>query len=201
MAQPTTITLMPTTSMEVEVEEEEEAEEEKVGLLSGCKVVEYLGPMMSSELLVKFPDNSAFDFDYSQSSLWSPLVPRFHRPLDMDVALLTPKNLTLEGVGFDELDAKSNEKKKKTKSSTVATPGFNVNLSVLKMKQHKKKKKNVVSPSRFSTTTPVMNCACVPFVPKGWNKMLKAASKHFKKKKKMKDPMSHVKLSKYLRSN
>ncbi|KZV31374.1 UDP-glucose flavonoid 3-O-glucosyltransferase 3-like [Dorcoceras hygrometricum] len=40
------------------------------------KVVEYLETSMSSELLSKFPDNSAFDFDYSQSSIWSPLLPR-----------------------------------------------------------------------------------------------------------------------------
>ncbi|CAL9144721.1 unnamed protein product [Musa hybrid cultivar] len=38
--------------------------------------VEYLEPTMSRELLGKFPDNSAFDFDYSQSGIWSPLLPR-----------------------------------------------------------------------------------------------------------------------------
>ena len=40
--------------------------------------VEYLEPSMSRELLGKFPDPSAFDFDYSQSGIWSPLnkVPR-----------------------------------------------------------------------------------------------------------------------------
>lgn len=36
-------------------------------------VVEYLGDSMSKDLLGKFPDYSAFDFDYSQSSIWSPL--------------------------------------------------------------------------------------------------------------------------------
>ncbi|GFP93388.1 hypothetical protein PHJA_001483200 [Phtheirospermum japonicum] len=30
---------------------------------------------MSKDLLSKFPDNSAFDFDYAQSSIWSPLLP------------------------------------------------------------------------------------------------------------------------------
>ncbi|KAL3535293.1 hypothetical protein ACH5RR_003754 [Cinchona calisaya] len=39
-------------------------------------VVEYLETSMSRDLLCKFPDNSAFDFDYSQSSLWSPLIHR-----------------------------------------------------------------------------------------------------------------------------
>jgi hypothetical protein len=38
--------------------------------------VEYLHPAMTHELLDKFPDSSAFDFDYSQSSIWSPLLPR-----------------------------------------------------------------------------------------------------------------------------
>jgi hypothetical protein len=40
--------------------------------------VEYLEQYMSRELLGKFPDSSAFDFDYSQSGIWSPLnkVPR-----------------------------------------------------------------------------------------------------------------------------
>lgn len=38
--------------------------------------VEYLDPSMSQELLGKFPDATAFDFDYSQSGIWSPLLPR-----------------------------------------------------------------------------------------------------------------------------
>ncbi|MQL74141.1 hypothetical protein Taro_006497 [Colocasia esculenta] len=37
--------------------------------------VEYLEPSMSRQLLCKFPDDSAFDFDYTQSGIWSPLVP------------------------------------------------------------------------------------------------------------------------------
>ncbi|PKA52564.1 hypothetical protein AXF42_Ash001545 [Apostasia shenzhenica] len=38
--------------------------------------VEYLAPCMAEELLCKFPDISAFGFDYSQSGIWSPLLPR-----------------------------------------------------------------------------------------------------------------------------
>lgn len=48
-------------------------------------VVEYLQSIMSKELLGKFPDNSAFDFDYTQSSIWSPLIQRQNgRGLDME---------------------------------------------------------------------------------------------------------------------
>ncbi|KAG8364542.1 hypothetical protein BUALT_Bualt18G0007900 [Buddleja alternifolia] len=47
--------------------------EEQLPLLM---VVEYLESSMARNLLGKFPDNSAFDFDYSQSSIWSPLLPR-----------------------------------------------------------------------------------------------------------------------------
>lgn len=49
-------------------------------------VVEYLQSIMSKELLGKFPDNSAFDFDYTQSSIWSPLIQcRKGQDLDMEV--------------------------------------------------------------------------------------------------------------------
>lgn len=43
-------------------------------------VVEYLESSMSNDLLYKFPDNSAFDFNYAQSSIWSPLLPRAAPP-------------------------------------------------------------------------------------------------------------------------
>ncbi|KAF5198499.1 hypothetical protein FRX31_011923 [Thalictrum thalictroides] len=38
--------------------------------------IEYLHESMSQQLLCKFPDQSAFDFDYTQSGIWSPLLPR-----------------------------------------------------------------------------------------------------------------------------
>ncbi|KAL1562338.1 hypothetical protein AAHA92_04928 [Salvia divinorum] len=44
-------------------------------------VVEYLGPSKSNDLLRKFPDNSALEtFNYAQSSIWSPLLPRTAPP-------------------------------------------------------------------------------------------------------------------------
>ncbi|KAK3000447.1 hypothetical protein RJ639_021110 [Escallonia herrerae] len=64
-------------------EEEEESEclmnySRAGGLAKTVMVVEYLESSMSRDLLGKFPDNSAFDFDYSQSSIWSPLIPRHY---------------------------------------------------------------------------------------------------------------------------
>ncbi|RLM74441.1 uncharacterized protein C2845_PM15G13530 [Panicum miliaceum] len=51
---------------------------EPVVVVERVVTVEYLEQSMSRELLGKFPDSSAFDFDYSQSGIWSPLnkVPR-----------------------------------------------------------------------------------------------------------------------------
>lgn len=41
-------------------------------------VIRYVDSTQSNSLLYKFPDYSDFGFDYSQSAIWSPLVPRFH---------------------------------------------------------------------------------------------------------------------------
>lgn len=48
--------------------------------------VEYLEPSMSEELLCKFPDASAFGFDYSRSGIWSPLVPHQQASFFSDVS-------------------------------------------------------------------------------------------------------------------
>lgn len=56
-------------------------------------VVEYLQSIMSKQLLGKFPDNSAFDFDYTQSSIWSPLIQR-RNDQDLDMELLS-KSLSM----------------------------------------------------------------------------------------------------------
>ncbi|KAJ8759775.1 hypothetical protein K2173_009876 [Erythroxylum novogranatense] len=176
----------------------DEEEEERASLILSCKVVEYLEPVMSKELLFKFPDNSAFDFDYSQSSIWSPLVPRVHCPMELELSSVTPRKLAFEvglELGSNNKGSRSGSKKGnsnfKKKIATSITSGLKFDLDVLKMKQHKKNK------FRVSEFSPPPGASCAPFAAKGWNKVLKAASKHFKKKRR-KDPASHVKLSNYL---
>ncbi|KAJ8641972.1 hypothetical protein MRB53_018666 [Persea americana] len=121
--------------------------------------VEYLEPSMSRDLLIKFPDNSAFDFDYEQSGIWSPLVPRTSLSLS---ALSAGKRKKFpygsEKILKDNL-GKLNKKFQKA----------------VRSKKKMGKKKSFVFPA-----TPVQG-ASAPV--KGWSKVLKAASKHFKKHK------------------
>ncbi|WCJ28116.1 hypothetical protein M5689_009825 [Euphorbia peplus] len=166
---------------------EEEEDEKQSLLVHTCKVIEYLEPLMSTELLFKFPDHSAFDFDYSQSSIWSPLVPRLHSPLDFD--LVTPRKLTF---GFGVHSDNNVTTSKKTRSGGVRGCSSFKNF---KLKKRMKGSKVIKAPE-FSPT-PIKG-GCAMFAAKGWNKVLKAASKHFKKKKK--DPTVNVRLSNYLRN-
>ncbi|KAK4581933.1 hypothetical protein RGQ29_025188 [Quercus rubra] len=139
------------------VEKEEEETERLV--MGTTKVVYYLEPLMSKELLCKFPDkSSAFNFDYTQSLIWSPLVPRAYSAMDLDsdfedLDFMTPTNRKISFGGVEESHLQHQEELKK----------LNINLNL-----------------------------------NAWTKALKAASKHFKKKKK-KDPTAHVKLSNNLR--
>ncbi|KAF8041601.1 hypothetical protein BT93_A0255 [Corymbia citriodora subsp. variegata] len=154
-------------------------DDEALGLLpdARCKVVEYLEPGVCRDLLHKFPDNSSLGFDYSQSSIWSPLLPRSHFPVDSG-CFATPRKLCF---GFGQERTATRKRKK-------------VNLSMSnKKKMMKKKKPAKVSDSSLTPT----DVACAPFARKGWDKVLKAATRHFKKKKR--DPTAHVKLSNYLK--
>ncbi|KAJ7964622.1 hypothetical protein O6P43_014408 [Quillaja saponaria] len=157
-------------------------------MMANTKVVEYLVPLMSKELLYKFPDNSAFDFDYSQSSIWSPLVTRAYCPIDLDLDLITPRKLTYE-MGL-ELNGENSLKKVGSKIKKKFT---NNGFHLLRKQQQQKKKK---MSSDLSPTPTRIKGTCNPIFVKGWNKVLKAASIQFKKRKMKKDPMVHVKLSK-----
>lgn len=95
-------------------------------------VIQHLHPTISNDLLCKFPDNSAFDFDYSQSSIWSPLVPRFH-----SLSCLNAKSPDLNRkLSFDKISLSSSIKKK------ICTFGLNLNAKLLKKKNKKMLKFN-----------------------------------------------------------
>ncbi|KAB1205166.1 hypothetical protein CJ030_MR7G022006 [Morella rubra] len=160
--------------------EEEKEGKESLVMVSTIKVVEYLEPSMSKELLCKFPDNSAFDFDYTQSSIWSPLVNRAYSPMDLDFDLdiIMPRKLSF-GMGLDMDFGNKNQFKKAASNikKKTRTTALNINLNLLKMKHKRQIKSSEFSPSPMKNTG-------YPSTTKGWNKVLKAASKHFKKKKK-----------------
>ena len=111
------------------------------------KVVYFLKPSMSKALLCKFPDNSfAFDFDYTQSSIWSPLVPRLHSAMDLDIK---PRNRRLS-IG----NGKKNKLKKLTSSikKKLNVTTFNLNLNPFN--------NNKINPSHFSETP--LKTTCYP---------------------------------------
>lgn len=144
-------------SLKESSEKEQVVEEEEQALvLKTTKVVEYLHPFMSLELLCKFPDNSAYDFDYSQSTIWSPLIPRPYTPMDFD--LITPKKLSYDmGLG-----AKCSVKKvgSKLRKKFTAT-SVNLNIDFIK-----KKNKNKKIASDLSPTPPRIKGSCNPIIHK-----------------------------------
>ncbi|XP_010532495.1 PREDICTED: uncharacterized protein LOC104808506 isoform X2 [Tarenaya hassleriana] len=123
--------------------EEEEEETENQPLIT-AKVVEYLEPVMSRDLLCKFPDNSALGFDYSQSSLWSPLLPRNYGR-DLDLHSDSRRDLSLE---------LGEEKKTEMKLTKNRFLGFDV--SAIKMKRKKTRKSKV--DSGFSADSRKFGC-------------------------------------------
>ncbi|CAH2079081.1 unnamed protein product [Thlaspi arvense] len=154
------------------LQEEEEEEKENFPLIT-TKVVEYLQPVMCRELLGKFPDNSAFGFDYTQSSLWSPLLPRnYSTPSDLDFDSDSCVCRNLELGEFQERKKKMNMK--------------------ISMKKKKKKKSKLVKLDMKNEDSTKIGCFAIP--TKGWDGLLKAASKHFKKSRKKRDSVADVKL-------
>ncbi|XP_016484313.1 uncharacterized protein LOC107804885 [Nicotiana tabacum] len=142
-------------------------------------VIEHLQCSMSKDLLCKFPDNSAFDFDYTQSSIWSPLVPR---PLSAQRRMSSglSRKLSYEDVSAGCIGAANFKKvtaKIKRKFSTAVSEN---------MKEYQKLKKRKKKAFDFTSPTPRKGCV----------KVLKAVSKHFKKKKNKKDSKADVNFSK-----
>ncbi|XP_030967311.1 uncharacterized protein LOC115987846 [Quercus lobata] len=148
------------------------------------KVVYYMDPLMSKNLLQKFPDkSSAFDFNYSQSSIWSPLVPRLHSAIDLDFeyfGFVTPKRKSLGSKSKIKIVTSNIKKKLKVAANLVKSKAKHNNYNI-------KTKASDFSPSPLKPTTK----AC-------WTKALKAGSKNFKKTRK--DSTAHVKLYTYLMS-
>ncbi|XP_042512694.1 uncharacterized protein LOC122087584 [Macadamia integrifolia] len=131
--------------------------------------VEYLETTMTEALLRKFPDNSAFDFDYTQSGIWSPLVPRGQ-------CLVSGSSIEIRRKLSDGFEKIAHEKIKKVSSKIKK-----------KMVSAKKKVGSDFSTNTLKGSTP----------RKGWAKVLRAASKRFKKQK---DSSTEIKLSNYLRN-
>ncbi|KAG6423445.1 hypothetical protein SASPL_113841 [Salvia splendens] len=133
-------------------------------------VVEYLESSMSNDLLYKFPDNSAFDFNYAQSSIWSPLLPRAAPP-GSDGGVVSRK-LTYEEVGLLE-----NTKKIAGKIKRKFTDAVLNNVSrCIKMKRRRRRS------FRFSPVAPPRRHPSPS--PKGLAKVMKGAANHFKKRMK-----------------
>ncbi|XP_055807666.1 uncharacterized protein LOC129876297 [Solanum dulcamara] len=145
-------------------------------------VIEYLESSMSEHLLCKFPDNSAYDFDYSQSSIWSPLVlppPPLSSPVsDRRLSLGLTRKLSYEedaGTGTFRVVTESI----KRKFSSVLFDNLKIYKKLNKRKKNGFDFSPVPSSSKLASTTTTPR--------KGWAKVLKAASKHFKKKSKKKN--------------
>ncbi|KAK4594152.1 hypothetical protein RGQ29_018010 [Quercus rubra] len=156
-----------------------------MSLMGITKVVYYMDPLMSKNLLQKFPDkSSAFDFNYSQSSIWSPWVPRVHSAIDLDFeyfGFMTPKRKSLGSKSKIKKVTSNIKKKLKVAANLVKSKAKHNNNNNIKTKASE------FNPSPLKPTTK----AC-------WTKALKAGSKNFKKTRK--DPTAHVKLYTYLMS-
>ncbi|KAK6142417.1 hypothetical protein DH2020_022765 [Rehmannia glutinosa] len=139
-------------------------------------VVEYLESTMSKDLLCKFPDNSAFDFDYSQSSIWSPLLPRPPPNSAAAAGLELSRRLSYgeaDGVGLLENTKKMAARIKRKFTDTVLE-----NIGRCGKMKRRRRKSFSFSPAgsgrRLSSSSPS---------PKTWAKVMKVAAKHFKKRK------------------
>ncbi|XP_022885896.1 uncharacterized protein LOC111402077 [Olea europaea var. sylvestris] len=135
-------------------------------------VVEYLETSMSRDLLYKFPDNSAFDFDYAQSSIWSPLLPP---PLHSHQGKGgISRKLSYEEDGLLENTKKMTAKFKRKFANAV----FDHLHKYHKMKKRKRKSMEFSSVPSSHQLSPTSSAP-----RKVWTKVLKAASKHFKKRR------------------
>ncbi|MCL7033239.1 hypothetical protein MKW94_029835 [Papaver nudicaule] len=144
---------------------------------------------MATNLLCKFPDNSAFDFDYSQSGIWSPLLHRGGGPIKLKTSISVDsssddmRKKLLDDVEEEEEENLLNGKENRINSCSNVTGKMKNKIGVKMMKMMKKKMKNNKS-SSSSLDLSITPMAKKGFTPrKGWEKVLRAATKQFKKQK------------------
>ncbi|XP_051115320.1 uncharacterized protein LOC127240604 [Andrographis paniculata] len=130
-------------------------------------VVEYLESAMSRDLLCKFPDNSAFDFDYTQSSIWSPLLPRPHNPHG---GLQVSKRLSFNGGADGFLENTKKMAAGIKRKFADAMLNVNVGGGCTRMKKKIRRKKTKRNSIGFSPKS------------RAWDKVMEAAANYFKKK-------------------
>ncbi|XP_059282622.1 uncharacterized protein LOC132036323 isoform X1 [Lycium ferocissimum] len=158
-------------------------------------VVEHLQCSMSKDLLCKFPDNSAFDFDYTQSSIWSPLVPRplsSYRRLSSGLS----RKLSYKDVSVGCIGA-ANFKKVTTKIKRKLSNAVTENLR--ECHRLKKRKKAAFDFTRLPSSSKLASTTTTP--RKQWCKVLKAATKHFKKRNNKKDSTGDINFCRSLTDN
>ncbi|KAL5977518.1 hypothetical protein ACLOJK_021865 [Asimina triloba] len=128
--------------------------------------VEYLEPSMSRDLLFKFPDTSPFDFDYNQSGIWSPLLPRHtYSIISADCFPSAAKRRKIR----DGTEIMLQEKLRK--ASLKIQKAMKMAVSNSNTKKKMKRQSLDFSPSPVEGSAP----------RKGWSKVLRAAAKRFKK--------------------
>ncbi|KAJ0966222.1 hypothetical protein J5N97_027360 [Dioscorea zingiberensis] len=96
--------------------------------------IEYLDPSMSQDLLCKFPDDSAFGFDYSQSEIWSPLLPhgRHGSHLHLESLLEKSSKGKLRKVKGMLIEKKLKKKKKRMSSVVMKNLDFSSSSTPVK---------------------------------------------------------------------
>ncbi|KVH98150.1 uncharacterized protein LOC112510957 [Cynara cardunculus var. scolymus] len=186
------------------------------GGIPSVKVVEYMLSSMSNELLCKFPDNSAFDFDYTQSSIWSPLVPHPSNPSSPAPDLQRKLSYDDDEHGSDGMvwhsgdtstaavmmkKLTANIKDKIADSCVFSCFRIHPKIGKKKMVMMKRRRNSFrgfdqLGPISSDSSGVVADSGCSsPNQRKGWKKVLKAASKQFKKTMKKKESGVHLKLS------
>ncbi|KAI4338971.1 hypothetical protein MLD38_023968 [Melastoma candidum] len=144
-----------------------------LSLLSNARVVEYLVPTMSDGLLSKFPHHSSspWDFDPSHtSSIWSPLVPRHYSySLDPDSGCSSSSSSSRGRLG------KTNKAGRCVRFDPTSVSGS--------WKRKTKRRRRSTDSEDDAAEMKEGRCGCIPFAGKGWNKMVRAASRHIRKGK------------------